>query len=117
MEAYYQDKGSYPQNDGLYRIYVTVNGSLTSKNWGDEWSPYMAVLPKDPNSSKKYIYNTSSDGQSYWLYASLDRGDKDPQSCTNKPSCLNVPPIGAPVQCGGATDYCNYGISSPNQSP
>lgn len=117
VEAYYQDFGKYPSNNTNYEMVVMVSGVQTSLSWGSSWSPYMDVVPKDPTSSKKYIYSASSDQQSYWLYVSLDRGAKDPQACnTDGTACPNVPNNGL-VTCGLATDYCNFGASSPNQSP
>ncbi|MCL5439272.1 MAG: hypothetical protein M1268_04810, partial [Patescibacteria group bacterium] len=71
-------------------------------------------LPSDPNKSKKYVYYSSQDGQSYYLYASLDREGKDPQACNGGNQCTNVP---ANVKCGSATDICNYGATSPNVNP
>src|SRR5258706_11474557 len=81
LEAYYQDHQAYPSNTASFQI----NGAT----WGSSWAPYMTVVPKDPSSSKKYVY--SSNGQSYFLYASLDRGVKDPQACSNGTNCGNVP--------------------------
>lgn len=114
LEQYYQDNGGYPSysttspND--YQI-VGLSGRIS---WGASWSPYMSVLPKDPSSSKRYVYYSSTNRQSYYLYASLDRGGKDPQACSGGSQCTNVP---ANVKCGTATDICNYGVTSPNVSP
>lgn len=124
LEQYYQDNtGKYPRSSTIsdtcgspptacpYRI-VSSDAVNPVKEWGTAWTPYINVLPKDPNNSKKYVYY-SSGGQSYYLYASLDRGSKDPQACSGT-QCPNVP---SGVKCGGSLDYCNYGVSSPNVSP
>lgn len=107
LEAYYQDHGSYPPSNG-----TDIEGAM----WGNSWSPYINILPKDPDSSKKYVYKVSSNQQMYWIFASLDRGAKDPQVCNNGNDCANVPSYGA---CGASATLvvCNYGISSPNTSP
>ncbi len=111
LETYYQDNGRYPDNPaaGDYRI-KDLSGNAV--DWGQDWSPYMIPLPKDPNSSKNYVYYAGSDGQSYYIYASLDRGAKDPQACNNGAVCANVPAV---ASCGNSV--CNYGVSSPNVSP
>lgn len=120
LESYYQDNGKYPDSSLSYRITVPVaGGGTTTIDWGQQWSPYMNPLPKDPTASKNYVYY-SIGGQSYYLYASLDRGAEDPQSCPNLKNynweCKNVP---APTLCGptGAGIKCNYGVSTPNVSP
>ncbi len=117
LEQYYQDYGKYPSNNASYQMMVMVGGTPTPLVWGSSWAPYMDILPKDPVSTKRYIYVSSADQQSYWIYASFDRGGRDPLACnTLGTSCPNVPNNGA-VTCGTSTDLCNYGVSSPNQSP
>lgn len=108
IETYYQDNRIYPESTVDYKI-KTIDTDNPIKNWGDSWLPYMGTLPKDPSSAKDYVY--LSNGQSYYLYASLDRGDGI-QACesTDGLKCDN-----APAQCG--TKDCNYGVSSPNVSP
>ncbi len=113
LETYYQDNGRYPDNPSVtdYRIKGLDGNSVP---WGQRWQPYMNVLPKDPNSAKQYIYYVSpaSNGQGYYLYASLDRGGKDPQACHADSSKCDNAPIDA--SCGG---ICNFGVSSPNLTP
>ncbi len=117
LETYYQDKGSYPLSSvtsPLYRITVPGQTTPTTINWGEQWQPYMNLVPKDPIASKNYVYYSA--GQSYYLYASLDRGSKDPQSCQSlnvNGECLNVP---AANLCGTGVK-CNFGVTSPNVSP
>jgi general secretion pathway protein G len=94
LELYYHDFGQYPPS-----------GTLV---WGASWQPYIALLPKDPNSAKQYVYISS--GQAYYLYASLDRGSVDPQACNAGNRCANA----GSASCGGV---CNYGVSSSNVSP
>lgn len=112
VEAYYQDFGEYPASSVDYEI---VYNSQTVE-WGDSFAPYMAVLPKDTNPNKTYIYvaDMSNGRQSYWLYASLDREGRDTAACSSDGSaCPNVP---ADASCGSGF-VCNYGLSSPNVSP
>lgn len=127
LEAYYQDNGRYPLTTGeaivspcssKYCI-QTQESSENVKAWGESWAPYMQVLPKDTGGRSYIYYVDNNEGQSYWLYASLERGAKDPQVCNSGNSCLNVPPDSqAPTPCGSNAAFkCNYGISSSNVSP
>lgn len=108
LEQYYQDVGRYPRYDLATYQLKRLDGSTAA--WGSSWPPYMSILPKD-SGGRNYVYYGGTDGQSYWLYASLERGAKDPQVCNGGSVCPNVP-VG--VSCGGV---CNYGVSSPNVSP
>lgn len=121
LETYYQDNGSYPLSSvtsPLYKIQVPGQTTPTTIDWGKQWQPYMNLVPKDPNASKNYVYYST--GQSYFLYASLDRGKKDPQSCqgmddASNNECLSIQRNGiAPDSCGGP---CNFGVTTPNVSP
>lgn len=119
LEAYYQDFGRYPAytDSGLntYTINTGDGEESSSIEWGTSWTPYMDVLPIDPNSSKFYVYESDSTNgfQSYRIYASLDRGTNDPEACSESNGCPN-----APGGCGiDADSYCNFGLSSPNVSP
>lgn len=110
LEVYYQTNRTYPPNpaEGDYRMQgldgITVN-------WGDQWLPFIGNLPKDSNISKKYVYYST--GQTYYLYASLDRGKEDSQACNYGNDCKRVPSANL---CGSG-NVCNYGVSSPNVSP
>ncbi len=119
LEQYYKNNGSYPLSTNAdkekpYRI-RGFKADHQVIDWGQDWTPYMAILPKDPKSTKIYLYVDGGNGQSYKLYASLERGGKDPMACnTSGSACLGVPDG---VTCGTAADICNYGVSSPNVSP
>ncbi|HVA96274.1 MAG TPA: type II secretion system protein GspG [Candidatus Acidoferrales bacterium] len=115
LELYYQDTGGYPASSGSFQIFV--NGS--SVNWGSSWSPYITTLPKDPLATNKYVYYSPAGnaGQSYYLYANLQRGKNDPNVCNNGNACQSLSGGGGfpgAAACGGT---CNYGVSSPNVSP
>lgn len=109
LEAYYQDNGRYP-SASANKIFTT-----SSINWGTSWQPYMNVLPKDPVSTHTYVYYASSDGQSYILYASLERGGKDPQACNGGNACASLTTYSVSQNACGTT--CNYGIASPDITP
>lgn len=103
IEIYYQDTGQYPS-------------SLPA--WGSPWvvssTTYIALLPKDPKGGKTYVYNSppASNGQTYYLYASLDRQGKDPQACFKTGAvCTNA----TGLSCGSG--ICNFGLSSSNTTP
>lgn len=99
LETYYQDNNRYP----------------ASILWGESWSPYMNVAPEDPKPNYTYVYWTSADGQTYYIYASLERGSKDPQACNSGNACTSLSGNGiSPTACGAT---CNYGVSTPNVSP
>lgn len=122
LEQYYQDHGQYPHSAGGTGspTYSIVDFSKINTNppvgitWGAQWTPYMNFLPKDPDNNRTYIYVTDSTWQTYWIYASLERGGKDPEACNKSgTACTNVP---SGVTCG-TNNVCNYGVSSPNTTP
>lgn len=107
LEQYYKDVGNYPSSTPDYQI-KTIDANDPVKEWGSSWQPYFEVLPNDPKNPKKtYVYVSSSTSQAYYLYASLERGDKNPKSGLRS----NSVPDSA---CGGV---CNYGVSSSNVTP
>ena len=119
LDKYYKDFGKYPQNPGNcpsadYRI-VGLDANNQIVDWGASFSPYTSLLPKDPNPTKKYVYFVSCDGQKYYLYASLDRGGKDKDSCNMGNACSSISLNNIDkTACGG---ICNYGVSSDNVTP
>ena len=109
LETYYEDNGQYP----LSSNFLIDDKSQGVIQWGASWQPYINLLPKDPISSKNYVYYST--GQVYYLYASLDRGS-DPDMCKNM--------VGNPLQCSSlpsgascGSGPCDYGVSSPNVAP
>lgn len=94
LEAYYNDKGRYP------------NAPLPSGEWRDTTvtggALYMKSVPTDPSG---YSYLYESNGTVYKIFAHLEnQKDKDLvlETCT----AVRTTP------CNGA--YCNYGVSSAN---
>lgn len=117
LETYYQDNGKYPAYSATDLVYsyriVRLDG--TTADWGTQFQPYIAILPKDPLSTKKYAYYSSLGRQTYYLYASLDRGSLDPQACNQGNACASLNSNGIlDTACVGT---CNYGVSSPNVNP
>lgn len=113
LEAYYADNGRYPAS---FSNMIHTTQTIT---WGSSWQPYMDVLPKDPNSNRRYVYGVSSDGQTYGLYASLERGT-DPQAChSNGSACDSLSTFGISLDPAGSCKggICNYGVTSPNINP
>jgi len=112
LEIYYQDNGSYP--NALDK--KIMNNDAVALDWGGGWSPYMAILPKDPKPGTKYVYAVRDGNQEYALYAGLERGSKDPQSC-GAAGCGNMTLnfSVSPQDCG--TTPCSYGVASSNTRP
>lgn len=115
LELYYKDNGKYPAYTATTPKY-RINPPTGMVDWGNLWISYNVKLPKDPSTSsgRSYVYYASHDGQSYYLYASLERSS-DPQACNNAGACTSLTSNGiAPTACG---TNCNYGVSSRNVSP
>ncbi|MEK7571376.1 MAG: type II secretion system protein GspG [Patescibacteria group bacterium] len=116
LELYYQDTGRYPASSSNFQLYI----NNVTISWGNSWMPYMSKLPTDPTFGKTFVYYSpaSSNGQTYYLYANLERGAKDAQVCNAGNACTSITSggAGAPsaTACGGT---CNYGVSSPNTVP
>lgn len=115
LETYYNDNGQYPAHsvtpDPLYRI-KPPTGYI---EWGTSWIAYNTKLSIDPSSStRNYVYFAGSGGQSYWIYASLERSS-DTQACNSGAACASLSTnFILSTACG---QICNYGVSSPNTSP
>jgi prepilin-type N-terminal cleavage/methylation domain-containing protein len=109
LESYYQDNNHYP-------IATIAPYQIPGVSWGNSWQPYMNILPQDPSSAKHYAYY--SNGQTYYIYANLERGVSDASACKNLDSNGECPSISinqiTAKSCGGA---CNFGVSSPDVSP
>ncbi|OGH39338.1 MAG: hypothetical protein A3B44_02140 [Candidatus Levybacteria bacterium RIFCSPLOWO2_01_FULL_38_21] len=122
LETYYNDNGQYPPHsvapDPLYRIKPPTGYT----EWGSVWTAYNTTLPKDPTpSTRNYVYFAGSNGQSYFLYANLEKSG-DPQLCSNLDVNGECPSISTnsitAKSCGPSPGQpCNYGVSSPNVSP
>ncbi len=113
LEEYFRDRARYPSSKNYQIVDFKTNIPIL---WGNPWIPYMNFLPKDPDKNRKYIYFSTNNNQTYYLYASLE-DSSDPERCLSAGPGIcaslqtnNIPPMA----CGG---ICNFGVSSPNTSP
>jgi Type II secretion system (T2SS), protein G len=117
LEMYYQRMGKYPDASVSFQIMIAKK----PLQWGaDGLSPYINVLPHDPTSqSRTYVYYVDKvhGNQSYWLYASLEQPDQEPNACISHCSLGNgmIPFTACGVQTSSV--QCNFGVSSQNVSP
>lgn len=130
LEQYYQDHGNYPPSyTGSYTI-TDFNGNSVAWGGANGWPPYMNLVPKDVNSDRTYVYYAAgSSPQKYQLYAALEMGPNDPQTCkATVANCQKFPestvyctcsgvPVGVNCGANGTNHPCNYGVSSPNTTP
>jgi type II secretion system protein G len=115
LEQYYNDYGVYPASDGSYHM---VDKSGTPHTWGTGWPPYTNDLPSDPSSSQRYVYYAAANGQTYYLYAHLERSDDSARCKSDGSDCTFIATIGSTLcSLSGNNLSCNYGVSSSNASP
>ncbi|MBI2030996.1 MAG: type II secretion system protein GspG [Candidatus Levybacteria bacterium] len=116
LEKYYKENRKYPSSS-VGPNYKIIRPDATVADWGQRWQlPYMGTLPKDPVYPRQtYIYYAASDGQSFYIYASLERGSQSSKTCNLEGPCLSLMKNKIPFDaCGG---ICNYAVTSPNVSP
>lgn len=116
LKKYYHDNRRYPSSS-VKPSYRIIRPDATVADWGQRWQlPYMATLPKDPNyPNQTYVYYASLDGQSYYIYASLERGSQSSKTCNIEGPCLSLRKNKILFDaCGG---ICNYALTSGNVSP
>lgn len=115
LEEFYNDYGYYPDHNANFEIMAcgpNIDTAPIPCPWGSQMghassSLYMAELPSESESGMRYVYR--SDGQSWQLFAKLERDD-DPSAKTGGYTGVNC-------NSGGAAVLCNYGISSGNITP
>ncbi len=132
LEQYYQDWGHYPPNSNAYQLEDERANPYTIIPWGGSggWTPYIDLVPKDPDPARTYIYYSTNSGQKYYVYTSLERGPLDPTTCmaTNAQckanptstfcNCTGATSLTTPTFCGATTLLpCNYGATSSNTTP
>lgn len=117
LEAYFNDKGRYPDADLTGAIVGCAPDGATACTWGgtfedENGTVYMVNLPSESSSDRRYYYTTNAGGTAYQLYARLENVlDADiPQNAQGQSRVF------ADLTCdsGGASVYCNYGVSSAN---
>jgi hypothetical protein len=77
----------------------------------------MNLVPKDPITGVKYAYISTNNLQSYYLYASLERGSSDAKACAAGGWCASISSGAQSLNPCGTGKICNYGVSSPDVSP
>lgn len=108
LEHYKADYGRYPPNKSSS---YTIQAYSYDAVWGTPFNPYLSTLPKD-SGPRRYVY--WSDGQSFRLYAALERPEQEPKACGTKTiDCPNVPE----KNLCGPNLACNFGITSGNITP
>lgn len=108
LELFYNDKKTYPKDDGNGGMkgcglnsdqVCTANQPFT-----DTKTNYMARFPTDVSTPNQRYYYVSATGSQFQLYAHLENAN-DPQII------VPVPAYGS-TSCG--VGACNFGIGSPN---
>lgn len=112
LEAYYNDKGEYPNSSVDFKI----SGCGSICDWGARFydaditngATYIEKLPSDPSTGRGFKYAYISDGDAYQLYARFEN-EEDP-SVPHDVS--GVAQVYTDVDCG--VGACNFGVSSTN---
>jgi len=115
LEAYFNDQGKYPADDGNGKIKACYPDNLTVCEWGSVFKDknetiYMIMMPKDPASQLHYYYDAGTNGLSYQLYARLE----NLQDISLILGLDGKPQVYSGTICG--TKVCNYGVASANLS-
>lgn len=125
LEIYFHDFEKYPDTIAGFGGFKACNdpacGTTVTKNWGDNWPPYITILPKDRGNNKYFYYHRSTPDEAYYLYTNLERGVNDPQSCSfgaaSDTDCPSFAVNGSPGgSCGPGSAKCNYAVTSTNVS-
>jgi type II secretion system protein G len=118
LEAYFNDKGTYPAGNSDGNIMGCSPDDVSLCAWGAEFKDknntiYMLTLPGDSVGGQKYVYMPAVDKSSYQLYARLENTlDNDiPKDAQSKSRVFTD------ITCDTANAvYCNYGLSSSNKA-
>lgn len=112
LEAYYNDKGEYPNSSTDFRI----TGCGATCDWGARFydadvtngTTYVEKLPSDPSTGRGFTYAYVSNGDAYQIYARLENEED-----RSVPHDVNgVAQVYTDVDCG--IGPCNFGVSSSN---
>lgn len=112
LEAYYNDKGEYPNST----VDNKISGCGSSCDWGARFydadvingTVYVEKLPSDPSTGRGFKYAYVSDGTAYQIYARFEN-EEDP----SVPHDANdVAQVYTDIDCG--VGACNFGVSSTN---
>lgn len=118
LEAYYTDKGRYP-NSSVGKIMGCGTNDTQECVWEavftDQYSTmYMQKLPGDPVTTRTYYYIVGAQNKSFQIYTRLENTldvdlTKDENNLVKTYADLNCAKTG--------TAYCNYGVTSQNTVP
>ncbi|MBI5613613.1 prepilin-type N-terminal cleavage/methylation domain-containing protein [Candidatus Gottesmanbacteria bacterium] len=114
LEAYFNDAGAYPADDGQGHMVITdCSSSYSYCPWGSPMkntaTTYMALLPSDPGANA-YWYIAGTSNASYQMYARIDNLEDGAITVSS-----GKPQMYSDVTCG--SKKCNYGVSSSNILP
>lgn len=108
LEAYYNDKGQYPNEGANGEICDDENNCAWNVVFDDaNGTVYMVKIPSDPRGGQYYRYDVGGGNRTYQLYARLENTED-----TAVRNASDEPIVFSGVSCG-AKD-CNYGTSSSN---
>jgi len=62
---------------------------------------YGIFAKKSGDPSRTYVYFTTDNGQTYYLYANLERGAYDKEACNKGEVCESISDNGIENVCGG----------------
>lgn len=119
LEAYYNDKGKYPGDDGLGAMVGCGTGDAQTCSCGGPMQDknsvlYMPQLPCDPASGRRYFYDAGGSNLSYQLYARIENTeDSDIPHSGQTP--LSYPTTNCSTTAQSVN--CNYGVASTNTTP
>lgn len=108
LQMYYNDFGKFPDatpdsSPDSSKINLNIGGSLAANNY-----VYMVVIPTEEKlTDKPYVYEVSSKGKSYNLFADLE--NREDKECLKDMSDNNG-------KYSRSSNYYCYGIASPNTS-
>lgn len=118
LEAYNNDNGQYPNDNGSGIIVSCGSACDQACVWGnsefcdEDGAVYMVDLPKDPYDPYTYYYDVlGSTNNQYQLYARIEN-TRDPKVQKN---AEDIPQKYQSLSCG--SENCNWGVSSSNTSP
>jgi prepilin-type N-terminal cleavage/methylation domain-containing protein len=121
FEAYHNDKGQYPADNGSGNPLACGDDAQNLCSWGSSTvqnattgTIYMVKLPTDPTAGLSFYYDAipaAGLNSKFQLYARLEN-TKDPDVPKDG---NNNPLVYSGLNCGAK--LCNYGISSSNISP
>lgn len=117
LEAYYNDKGQYPNDNGTGKMAGCYPDDTTVCAWGEAFKDknstiYMMVLPEDMKTSQNYYYDASAVSGKYAKYQLYARLENTLDADISR-NAGDVAQSYASTDCGGGI-LCNYAVTSSN---